>query len=105
MNFNNKNILITGGTGSFGQKCVEILLRDYKPKRLIIFSRDELKQYEMSQYLSEEKYPNLSNLNDDILNNYNCDELREICKKEDLRTRGKKVELVERILKKKNALT
>jgi hypothetical protein len=54
---------------------------------------------------AEEKYPNLSNLNDDILNNYNCDELREICKKEDLRTRGKKVELVERILKKKNALT
>jgi len=57
LNFNNKNILITGGTGSFGQKCVESLLRDYKPKRLIIFSRDELKQYEMSQVYSEEKYP------------------------------------------------
>ena len=57
MNFNNKNILITGGTGSFGQKCVETLLRDYKPKRLIIFSRDELKQYEMSQVYSEAKYP------------------------------------------------
>ena len=57
MNFDNKKILITGGTGSFGQKCVEILLRDYKPKRLVIFSRDELKQYEMSQVYSEVKYP------------------------------------------------
>ena len=43
----NKTILITGGTGSFGQKFVEIVLRDYKPKRIIVFSRDELKQYEM----------------------------------------------------------
>jgi UDP-N-acetylglucosamine 4,6-dehydratase len=42
-----KNILITGGTGSFGRKCAEILLREYSPKRLIIFSRDELKQHEM----------------------------------------------------------
>ena len=57
MDFNNKNILITGGTGSFGTKCVETLLRDYKPKRLVIFSRDELKQYEMSQLFPREKYP------------------------------------------------
>lgn len=56
MDFNNKDILITGGTGSFGTKCVETLLRDYKPKRLVIFSRDELKQYEMSQVYSEEKF-------------------------------------------------
>ncbi len=49
MNFDlhHKNILITGGTGSFGKKCAEILLRDYDPQRLIIFSRDELKQHEM----------------------------------------------------------
>ena len=59
MNFDNKKILITGGTGSFGTKCVETLLRDYKPKRLVIFSRDELKQYEMSQIYSEEKFPSL----------------------------------------------
>lgn len=39
----NKNVLITGGTGSFGKKCTEIILRRYKPKKLIIFSRDELK--------------------------------------------------------------
>ncbi|HUB81284.1 MAG TPA: UDP-N-acetylglucosamine 4,6-dehydratase (inverting) [Bryobacteraceae bacterium] len=43
----NKTILITGGTGSFGKKCAEHLLRRYSPKRLIIFSRDELKQHEM----------------------------------------------------------
>ena len=43
----NANILITGGTGSFGKKCSEILLKEYSPRRLIIFSRDELKQHEM----------------------------------------------------------
>src|SRR5215831_8431186 len=42
-----KAILITGGTGSFGKKCARILLDEYDPKRLIIFSRDELKQHEM----------------------------------------------------------
>lgn len=47
--FTDKTILITGGTGSFGKKCVEIILRKYKPKRLIVFSRDELKQFEMQQ--------------------------------------------------------
>ena len=47
--FDDKNILITGGTGSFGKKATEIILRKYKPRRLIIFSRDELKQFEMSQ--------------------------------------------------------
>lgn len=40
-------VLLTGGTGSFGQKFVEIMLREYGPKKLIVFSRDELKQYEM----------------------------------------------------------
>jgi UDP-N-acetylglucosamine 4,6-dehydratase/5-epimerase len=43
----NKNILITGGTGSFGKACAQFLLRSYSPQRLIIFSRDELKQHEM----------------------------------------------------------
>ena len=47
--FNNKTILITGGTGSFGKKCVETLLKEYQPKKIIIYSRDELKQYEMNQ--------------------------------------------------------
>lgn len=54
--FNEKTILITGGTGSFGKKCTEILLWNYRPKRLIIFSRDELKQFEMAQTFSPEKY-------------------------------------------------
>jgi len=47
--FDGKSILITGGTGSFGKKYTETLLKRYKPKRLVIFSRDELKQYEMQQ--------------------------------------------------------
>lgn len=47
--FNNKNILITGGTGSFGKKYTEILLSKYKPNKIIIYSRDELKQFEMQQ--------------------------------------------------------
>ena len=45
---NNKSILITGGTGSFGKKFIETILKKYKPKKLIVYSRDELKQYEMS---------------------------------------------------------
>jgi len=47
--FTNANILITGGTGSFGKKYTKILLKKYKPNKIIIFSRDELKQYEMAQ--------------------------------------------------------
>ncbi|WP_044419391.1 UDP-N-acetylglucosamine 4,6-dehydratase (inverting) [Halarcobacter anaerophilus] len=47
--FDGKNILITGGTGSFGKKYTKILLKKYKPKKIIIYSRDELKQYEMAQ--------------------------------------------------------
>ncbi len=47
MDWNNQAILVTGGTGSFGKKFVEIALRDLKPRKLIIFSRDELKQHEM----------------------------------------------------------
>jgi len=47
--FNNKSILITGGTGSFGRCYVKTLLNKYKPKKIIIFSRDELKQFEMEK--------------------------------------------------------
>ena len=50
---NNKSVLITGGTGSFGKKFVETILRDYpQVKKIIIYSRDELKQFELKQ-----KYP------------------------------------------------
>jgi UDP-N-acetylglucosamine 4,6-dehydratase/5-epimerase len=55
--FTNKTILITGGTGSFGQKCTEIILNRYKPRKLIIFSRDEYKQSEMSKVFPGSKYP------------------------------------------------
>lgn len=44
-----KSVMITGGTGSFGKKCVETLLKNVPPRKLIIFSRDELKQYEMQR--------------------------------------------------------
>lgn len=47
--FDGKTILITGGTGSFGKKYTETLLRRYKPKRIVIYSRDELKQFDMGQ--------------------------------------------------------
>ena len=56
---NDKNILITGGTGSFGKKATEIILNKYKPRRLIIFSRDELKQFEMSQIYPMSQYPSI----------------------------------------------
>jgi UDP-N-acetylglucosamine 4,6-dehydratase len=51
--FNDKSILITGGTGSFGKKCVKMLLEQYKPKKIIVFSRDELKQFEMQQEFNQ----------------------------------------------------
>jgi len=51
--FNNKSILITGGTGSFGKQYIKTILENYKPKRLIVFSRDELKQFEMEQVFND----------------------------------------------------
>jgi len=51
-----KTVLITGGTGSFGKKFTEIVLKNFKVKKLIILSRDELKQLEMQDEYSEEKY-------------------------------------------------
>ena len=50
---NKKSILITGGTGSFGHKFVEMLLARYEPSRIVVFSRDELKQYEMAKKFSQ----------------------------------------------------
>ncbi len=47
MDWNNQVVLVTGGTGSFGKKFIEIMLRDFQPKKMIVFSRDELKQHEM----------------------------------------------------------
>ena len=55
--FNKKNILITGGTGSFGQAFVKLTLQKYKPKKLIVYSRDESKQWDMLK-----KFENFKNL-------------------------------------------
>ena len=49
IDLNNRSILVTGGTGSFGKAFIRTVLTRYKPKRLVIFSRDELKQFEMAQ--------------------------------------------------------
>ena len=55
---NGKSVLITGGTGSFGKKFVEVILRDYpNVKKIIIYSRDELKQYELKLKYPASKYP------------------------------------------------
>ena len=47
MDWSGLNVLVTGGTGSFGQKFTEIMVREFTPRKLVIFSRDELKQHEM----------------------------------------------------------
>ena len=54
MDWSNKSVLITGGTGSFGKKFVEMLLKKHNPRRVIVFSRDELKQHEMRQQFNQE---------------------------------------------------
>src|SRR4029077_6265677 len=53
LNWHEASVMVTGGTGSFGNKFVEIMLQKYDPKRLVIFSRDELKQSEMSARFSD----------------------------------------------------
>jgi len=60
------NILITGGTGSFGRRFVGAVTRRYKPARLIVYSRDELKQFHLRQEFPSDKYPNLHLLIGDV---------------------------------------
>jgi len=57
IDLNDKVVLITGGTGSFGNEFTSMVLQRFKPRKLIVFSRDELKQYEMAQRFPAEKYP------------------------------------------------
>lgn len=67
---NNKSVLITGGTGSFGRKFTEMILSRYpNVKRLVIFSRDELKQYEMAQSFPPEKFPQIRFFIGDVRDN------------------------------------
>ena len=54
---NNKNIIVTGGTGSFGKKLIATIFDKYKPKQVIVFSRDELKQFEMRDTFPTEEFP------------------------------------------------
>jgi len=54
---NNKKVLITGGTGSFGKMFVKMIFSKYKPKKVIVFSRDELKQFEMQLKFNDTDYP------------------------------------------------
>lgn len=68
--FNNKNILITGGTGSFGKQYTRTLLERYKPERLIIFSRDELKQFEMAQEFNDTEFPCMRYFLGDVRDKY-----------------------------------
>jgi len=55
MNLDQTTILVTGGTGSFGKKFISVILNEYRPKKLIVFSRDELKQHDMRQTFPEGK--------------------------------------------------
>lgn len=57
IDLNDRIVLVTGGTGSFGKHFVRTVIERYKPRKLIIFSRDELKQYEMAQIFPQDRYP------------------------------------------------
>lgn len=51
--FNDKSILVTGGTGSFGRRCIKTLLERFRPARIVVYSRDELKQFEMAEVFNQ----------------------------------------------------
>jgi len=57
LDLNDKSVLVTGGTGSFGKHFVKTVIENYKPRRLVIYSRDELKQYEMQQMFPMDQHP------------------------------------------------
>src|SRR6201992_3112200 len=57
LDLNDKSVLVTGGTGSFGKHFIKTVIAQYKPRRLIVFSRDELKQFEMQQEFPQLQYP------------------------------------------------
>ena len=64
--FNNKIIFISGGTGSFGNKFIEIITKKYNPKKIVIYSRDEFKQFKMQNKFPTKKYPYLRFLLGDV---------------------------------------
>jgi len=80
--FNNKSVLITGGTGSFGKKFIETILKDYpQVKRIVIYSRDELKQFELKQKYPTQKYPQLRFFIGDVRDS---ERLRKACERIDI---------------------
>lgn len=66
LNLDGQSVFVTGGTGSFGKQFVKTILDQYNPKKVVVFSRDELKQYEMAQMFADEKYPNIRFLIGDV---------------------------------------
>lgn len=68
MNLNDKTVLVTGGTGSFGKQFVKLVAQRFKPRRLIVFSRDELKQYEMAAEFPQDRFPFMRYFIGDIRN-------------------------------------
>lgn len=79
---NDKSILVTGGTGSFGKKFIETVFREYpNVKRVVVFSRDELKQYEMAQLYPEAKYPQIRFFIGDVRD---ADRLKRACENIDI---------------------
>ena len=64
--FNNKIIFVSGGTGSFGNMFAKNILENYKPKKLIIYSRDEYKQFTMQEKFPLSKYPGIRFLIGDV---------------------------------------
>lgn len=66
MKIDGANILITGGTGSFGKRFVRTILQNHKPERVIILSRDEMKQFQMRQEFPVSEFPNLMMLLGDV---------------------------------------
>jgi UDP-N-acetylglucosamine 4,6-dehydratase len=68
MNLNDKTVLVTGGTGSFGRQFVKLIAMRFKPRRLIVFSRDELKQYEMASEFPQDRFPFMRYFIGDIRN-------------------------------------
>jgi UDP-N-acetylglucosamine 4,6-dehydratase/5-epimerase len=68
MNLNDKTVLVTGGTGSFGKQFVKLIAQRFKPRRLIVFSRDELKQYEMAAEFPQDRFPFMRYFIGDIRN-------------------------------------
>jgi UDP-N-acetylglucosamine 4,6-dehydratase len=72
--FKDKSILITGGTGSFGKQMLKRLLDHHSPRKVVVFSRDELKQHDLAQHYPHSRYPNLRMFIGDVRDENRLDE-------------------------------